>query len=231
MNYLRPGIKRGNFSEDEDDLIVRLHSLLGNRWSLIAGRLPGRTDNEIKNYWNTHLIKKLKIAGIEPKLKPHKNFTKKESREQPQKEKLRKKQGKKSNNNNFKGQIVQVEKIKVFAPKPIRISCGHSRDNSLENVTLSATTTCSSNSNFEEVGVGKDQENGIMSNENEVNFLPRDVDFGELLEGDGFYDEFLMGESYNFSNKCSLAMNDNMVEKVYEEYLLLLSDNYVCDQC
>ncbi|CAK7335789.1 unnamed protein product [Dovyalis caffra] len=60
MNYLRPDIKRGNITPDEDDLIVRLHSLLGNRWSLIAGRLPGRTDNEIKNYWNSHLSKRLK---------------------------------------------------------------------------------------------------------------------------------------------------------------------------
>ncbi|KAG1355435.1 transcription repressor MYB5-like [Cocos nucifera] len=58
LNYLRPGIKRGNISQDEEDLIIRLHSLLGNRWSLIAGRLPGRTDNEIKNHWNTHLSKR-----------------------------------------------------------------------------------------------------------------------------------------------------------------------------
>ncbi|XVE97758.1 hypothetical protein REPUB_Repub03eG0046400 [Reevesia pubescens] len=60
MNYLRPNIKRGNISEQEEDLILRLHKLLGNRWSLIAGRLPGRTDNEIKNYWNSHLSKKIK---------------------------------------------------------------------------------------------------------------------------------------------------------------------------
>nr|KYP54648.1 Transcription repressor MYB4 [Cajanus cajan] len=60
MNYLRPDIKRGNITAEEDDLIIRMHSLLGNRWSLIAGRLPGRTDNEIKNYWNTHLSKKKK---------------------------------------------------------------------------------------------------------------------------------------------------------------------------
>lgn len=60
LNYLRPDIKRGNISLDEEDLIIRLHKLLGNRWSLIAGRLPGRTDNEIKNYWNTTLGKKLK---------------------------------------------------------------------------------------------------------------------------------------------------------------------------
>eukprot|EP00252_Welwitschia_mirabilis_P016696 TRINITY_DN3696_c0_g2_i3.p1 TRINITY_DN3696_c0_g2~~TRINITY_DN3696_c0_g2_i3.p1 ORF type:complete len:294 (+),score=59.49 TRINITY_DN3696_c0_g2_i3:487-1368(+) len=63
MNYLRPDIKRGNISEEEEDLIVRLHKLLGNRWSLIAGRLPGRTDNEIKNYWNTHLSKKLQMKN------------------------------------------------------------------------------------------------------------------------------------------------------------------------
>ncbi|KAG6665059.1 hypothetical protein CIPAW_02G135900 [Carya illinoinensis] len=60
LNYLRPNIKRGNISAQEEDLILRLHKLLGNRWSLIAGRLPGRTDNEIKNYWNSHLSKKIK---------------------------------------------------------------------------------------------------------------------------------------------------------------------------
>ncbi|KAJ6695990.1 TRANSCRIPTION FACTOR MYB8-RELATED-RELATED [Salix koriyanagi] len=59
LNYLRPNIKRGNISCEEEDLIIRLHKLLGNRWSLIAGRLPGRTDNEIKNYWNSHLSKKI----------------------------------------------------------------------------------------------------------------------------------------------------------------------------
>ncbi|KAK4600441.1 hypothetical protein RGQ29_010188 [Quercus rubra] len=58
LNYLRPDIKRGNITNDEEDLIIRLHKLLGNRWSLIAGRLPGRTDNEIKNYWNTILAKR-----------------------------------------------------------------------------------------------------------------------------------------------------------------------------
>ncbi|XP_002961794.2 transcription factor MYB86 isoform X2 [Selaginella moellendorffii] len=66
INYLRPDLKRGNISEEEDQLIIKLHSLLGNRWSLIAGRLPGRTDNEIKNYWNTHLKKKLRNMGIDP---------------------------------------------------------------------------------------------------------------------------------------------------------------------
>ncbi|KAE8787030.1 MybHv5 [Hordeum vulgare] len=66
MNYLRPDLKRGNFTDDEDELIIRLHSLLGNKWSLIAGQLPGRTDNEIKNYWNTHIKRKLLSRGMDP---------------------------------------------------------------------------------------------------------------------------------------------------------------------
>ncbi|KAF9596562.1 hypothetical protein IFM89_012293 [Coptis chinensis] len=67
MNYLRPSVKRGQITPDEEDLILRLHRLLGNRWALIAGRIPGRTDNEIKNYWNTHLSKKLISQGIDPR--------------------------------------------------------------------------------------------------------------------------------------------------------------------
>ncbi|KAJ8499736.1 hypothetical protein OPV22_010288 [Ensete ventricosum] len=65
-NYLRPDIKRGKLSEEEEGLIVQLHSALGNKWSKISTHLPGRTDNEIKNYWNTHLRKKLLRVGIDP---------------------------------------------------------------------------------------------------------------------------------------------------------------------
>ncbi|KAI3685321.1 hypothetical protein L6452_34563 [Arctium lappa] len=65
-NYLRPDIKRGKFSEEEENTILHLHSVLGNKWSAIAAHLPGRTDNEIKNYWNTHLKKRLIQMGIDP---------------------------------------------------------------------------------------------------------------------------------------------------------------------
>ncbi|KAI4333313.1 hypothetical protein L6164_018141 [Bauhinia variegata] len=59
INYLRPDVKRGNFTEEEEDTIMRLHGTFGNKWAKIASHLPGRTDNEIKNVWHTCLKKKL----------------------------------------------------------------------------------------------------------------------------------------------------------------------------
>ncbi|OAY80291.1 Transcription factor MYB86 [Ananas comosus] len=60
INYLRPDIRRGRFTEAEEKLIISLHEIVGNRWAHIASHLPGRTDNEIKNYWNSWIKKKLR---------------------------------------------------------------------------------------------------------------------------------------------------------------------------
>ncbi|KAH0433522.1 hypothetical protein IEQ34_027005 [Dendrobium chrysotoxum] len=124
MNYLRPDIKRGNIGPEEEDLIIRLHRLLGNRWSLIAGRLPGRTDNEIKNYWNSHLSKKLKKQGLVIR----------EATPRP-------KHSKSSSNNKNQGVPIssRTEMIrgnnenKIYVPKPTRLTARiHVMENSSE---------------------------------------------------------------------------------------------------
>ncbi|KAF2315641.1 hypothetical protein GH714_040160 [Hevea brasiliensis] len=65
-NYLRPDIKRGPFTPEEEATIIQLHGMLGNKWASIASQLPGRTDNEIKNFWNTHLKKR--VSTLDQKL-------------------------------------------------------------------------------------------------------------------------------------------------------------------
>ncbi|XP_004964229.2 transcription factor RAX1 [Setaria italica] len=65
LNYLRPGVRHGGFSPEEDRAICALYAAVGSRWSLIAAYLPGRTDNAVKNYWNTRLKKKLLSFSFE----------------------------------------------------------------------------------------------------------------------------------------------------------------------
>uniref|UniRef100_A0A6M2ECB1 MYB family protein n=1 Tax=Populus davidiana TaxID=266767 RepID=A0A6M2ECB1_9ROSI len=65
LNYLKPDVKRGNLTPQEQLLILDLHSKWGNRWSKIAQHLPGRTDNEIKNYWRTRVQKQARHLRID----------------------------------------------------------------------------------------------------------------------------------------------------------------------
>ncbi|KAK5772461.1 hypothetical protein PVK06_048750 [Gossypium arboreum] len=62
-NHLRPNLKKGAFSPEEERIIVELHAIMGNKWARMAARLPGRTDNEIKNYWNTR-VKRRQRQGL-----------------------------------------------------------------------------------------------------------------------------------------------------------------------
>ncbi|KAF5180650.1 Myb transcription factor [Thalictrum thalictroides] len=65
LNYLKPDVKRGNLTLEEQVMILELHSKWGNRWSRIAQHLPGRTDNEIKNYWRTRVQKQARQLNID----------------------------------------------------------------------------------------------------------------------------------------------------------------------
>ncbi|CAH8362497.1 unnamed protein product [Eruca vesicaria subsp. sativa] len=66
INYLRPDLKRGSFTAEEEQSIIDVHRILGNKWAQIAKHLPGRTDNEVKNFWNSCIKKKLLSQGLDP---------------------------------------------------------------------------------------------------------------------------------------------------------------------
>uniref|UniRef100_A0A452ZTM1 Transcription factor RAX3 n=1 Tax=Aegilops tauschii subsp. strangulata TaxID=200361 RepID=A0A452ZTM1_AEGTS len=66
LNYLRPDIRHGGYTEQEDRVICSLYASIGSRWSIIASKLPGRTDNDVKNYWNTKLKKKAMPMPVLP---------------------------------------------------------------------------------------------------------------------------------------------------------------------
>ncbi|XP_058092190.1 transcription factor RAX2-like [Magnolia sinica] len=69
FNYLRPNIKHGEFTDDEDRIIRNLFATIGSRWSIIPAQLPGITNNDIKNYRNTKLKKRL-IGTLPSQRKP-----------------------------------------------------------------------------------------------------------------------------------------------------------------
>ena len=63
-NHLNPNIKKEKWSLEEEKKLLEVNSKYGNRWSLISKFIPGRTDNSIKNYWNSTIQKKYKFHSI-----------------------------------------------------------------------------------------------------------------------------------------------------------------------
>ncbi|XP_020585619.1 myb-related protein 308-like [Phalaenopsis equestris] len=208
MNYIRPDIKRGNISPEEEDLIIRLHTLLGNRWSLIAGRLPGRTDNEIKNYWNTHLSKKLKNEGfviretISRRLKSSQNHN------------FMKMTNNNNNNNKINEKKPTDEKAtmsKIYAPKPTRIEPRYS------NYVMSIVTE----SNEETQGTDGRLDGGDEISSGDYQNIIYGSDNGEEAN---FVDvNHYLGSDLDLVNGDLFLQDHEVLDRVYQEYLELLN--------
>ncbi|XP_019093527.1 PREDICTED: transcription factor MYB114-like [Camelina sativa] len=150
LNYLKPSIKKGRLNSDEVDLLIRLHKLLGNRWSLIAGRLPGRTANDVKNYWNTHLSKKYE-PGCKTKMK-------------------------KKNIISPPTTTTTVQKVNVFKPRPrsftVNKDCSHLNGLPEVDITPSSNGLIINNVSDDSITFDKDDEKddflNILINEDDM---------------------------------------------------------------
>lgn len=258
MNYLRPDIKRGNITPDEEDLVIRLHGLLGNRWSLIAGRLPGRTDNEIKNYWNTHLRKRLRSQGTDPnthkklpeseleKLASNNNkkrgrstsTTKGKARKLNQIHKKEALIENKNDTNNGREEI--RERTKIHLPKPIRVTSiipptrSDSNGSVETNVSTTSASPSQSQSQLENPGFTLFDQDNVMLDDvpwlsnNDTNIMDDDG------HGHGL-DQFMMMDviqPYDSHDQDDVTPPDEsmQLEKLYEEYLQLIKADHDHDR-
>ncbi|XP_011022449.1 PREDICTED: transcription factor MYB3-like [Populus euphratica] len=207
VNYLRPDIKRGNITPDEDDLIIRLHSLLGNRWSLIAGRLPGRTDNEIKNYWNSHLSKRVKNNTAGNKSKCMGQPAGKRSGASSNQKRLR-------NQRELDSEGICSEngetatKIKIHLPKAIRVS----PSSVAKNVNVNIQSMIGSSSRHAKIG---DNANWGISG---LKVVSNDGEAWAFINSEEFD-----GLVYDHDYPCPNSLpNDIMLDDIFEEYQQLL---------
>ncbi|XP_071730649.1 uncharacterized protein [Rutidosis leptorrhynchoides] len=208
MNYLRPGIKRGNFTSDENDIIFRLHSLHGNRWSLIATELPGRTDNEIKNYWNAHLRKVVENS--------ENNHRKKSKSSKKMKRKLKQVDQETETESQQKSKKVKVLDSSSATSTSSSNSFTMSSSNSSKNESVDHNGMTSGASSSCTIELGDGELDFSWSNlspflEMEGTCSMMDNEHGDVLLMDG----------------CDLMMSKDdeslMLDKLYHEYLNLLN--------
>ncbi|KAK0595491.1 hypothetical protein LWI29_007207 [Acer saccharum] len=206
-NYLRPDLKRGLLNESEEQLVIDLHARLGNRWSKIAARLPGRTDNEIKNHWNTHIKKKLVKMGIDPV-----------THEPLQKQVII---------NNIQEQSPNSDDDHQQQPQPISDIADdhhHQKDIVPENV-MSGKNSCSNNENSSSQTTDSTDESSrsILQDHNPNSTSSRDDD-GLLMSYMLASETFLEDNSWDFLAKTNK-------EQYGDQFGLLLSSNSSSSSC
>ncbi|KAL3623351.1 hypothetical protein CASFOL_032167 [Castilleja foliolosa] len=218
LNYLRPNIKHGDFSDDEDTIICNLFASIGSRWSIIAAQLPGRTDNDIKNYWNTKLKKKLMTNNIfmppistQYQLRPH------QATMYPT-----------PPNNSFHPSISSPYEYDITNSVPIK---------NYQPISPNFTTLISSNSIGPDGFMGPAR--GNYGHDYEV--VNKDDEENLLVFGGDHHDEnqkFLFSTNYGYSltssssstakaNGCSLS--ENPLDYSFEEIKKIISTNNMCN--
>ena len=69
MNHLDPNLKKGEWTDDEEAILIACHQQHGNRWAIIAKQLPGRSDNDVKNHWYSTIQRKFQQHGRDVRTK------------------------------------------------------------------------------------------------------------------------------------------------------------------
>ncbi|CAE5968424.1 unnamed protein product [Arabidopsis arenosa] len=187
MNYLKPDIKRGNFTKEEEDAIISLHQILGNRWSAIAAKLPGRTDNEIKNVWHTHLKKRLKdYQPAKPKTSNKKKGTKPKSESVITSSNSTRSESELANSSNPSG-----ESLFSASPSTSEVSSmtlisneGHSNEINMDNKPRDNGTIDQDCVSFENFGADIDESfwNETLYSQSEHNYASNDLEVAGLDE-------------------------------------------------